>query len=257
VERLLPDQHRRDRGLEPLGPDPLHREANQGELQHDQVAEQVGEARARGAGRRLHLDPAVPLTELQVVERLEVELRVVPHLPHRDVVLLGLPLRGIRVREIRQRGKQLVALLAELRELGLELLELGLERAGCLTRLLELRVIRLAGASGLLDLPRQLVLLGADLVDPCIQLAPTLVGGKELIQLLRGTPSAQCRADLLGVATDLLQIERGWLPLGGCRRRCRCRRRLADDVLPRVLGDERGHLVRVGPDHDVLGHDRP
>ena len=65
-------------GLEALAADQLHREADQGELEHHQVAEQVGEARAGGLGRRLHLDPAVALAELEVVERLEVELAAAP-----------------------------------------------------------------------------------------------------------------------------------------------------------------------------------
>ena len=47
--------------LEALGAQPLDREPDQGELDHHQVAEQVGEARARGLGRLLHLDPAVAL----------------------------------------------------------------------------------------------------------------------------------------------------------------------------------------------------
>jgi hypothetical protein len=72
----------------------------------------------------------VTLRQIQVVEWLEVELRALPHLAQRDVVLLGLSVRRIRIGEVGERDEQLVALLAELRELRLELLELGLERAG-------------------------------------------------------------------------------------------------------------------------------
>jgi hypothetical protein len=72
----------------------------------------------------------VTLRQIQVVEWLEVELRALPHLAQRDVVLLGLSVRRIRIGEVGERDEELVALLAELRELRLELLELGLERAG-------------------------------------------------------------------------------------------------------------------------------
>jgi hypothetical protein len=88
-----------------------------------------------------------------MVQRLEGQLRAVPHLSQGDVVLLGLPVGGFRVGEVREGSQQLVALLSQLGQLRLELLQLRLEGAGCLTRLRELRVVRLAGARSLLDLP--------------------------------------------------------------------------------------------------------
>ena len=59
VERPLADEHRRDDRLEALGADHLDGEADQRQLDQHEVAEQVGEARARGGGRLLDLDPAV------------------------------------------------------------------------------------------------------------------------------------------------------------------------------------------------------
>jgi hypothetical protein len=154
----------------------------------------------------------VALPEVQVVQRLEVELRAVPHLAQRDVVLLRLTVRGIRIGEVRQREQQLVALLAQLGELRLEFLELGFERAGCLTRLLELRVVRLAGARRLLDLARELVLLRPDRVDPGIQLTPSLIEAQELVELLGRASPGQRRARRLRIAADLLEVERGSAP---------------------------------------------
>jgi hypothetical protein len=67
------------------------------------------------------------LGEVEVVERLEAELRPLPHLPQADVVLLGLAVRRLGLGDVRQGGEQLVALLAQVCQLRLEFLELGLE----------------------------------------------------------------------------------------------------------------------------------
>ena len=58
LQRLLADQHRRHHRLVPLGPDQLDREADQGQLQHHQVALEVGEAGAGEPRGGLHLDQA-------------------------------------------------------------------------------------------------------------------------------------------------------------------------------------------------------
>jgi hypothetical protein len=201
----------------------------------------------------------VPLCEVEVVEWLEAELRFVTDLSERDVVLLGLAVRGLRFRDVRQEGEQLVALLTQLGQLRLELLKLGLEGARCVAGLLELRIVGVAGAGGLLDLGRELVLLRADLVDARVQLAAAFVGGEKLVELLGRAASRQRRADGLGVAADLLEIERGSAPscLGGSRGGRHGRPRRFADVLAGVLGDEGGDLVGVGAHDDVLGHDRP
>ena len=52
VQRLFADQDRRHHRLVALAADQLDREADQGQLEHHQVALQVGEARAREPGRR-------------------------------------------------------------------------------------------------------------------------------------------------------------------------------------------------------------
>ncbi len=59
LERALADQDRRHDRLEPLGADALDGEAHERQLDHDEVAEEIGEAGARRLRRLLHLDPAV------------------------------------------------------------------------------------------------------------------------------------------------------------------------------------------------------
>ena len=99
---MLADQDGGHGRLEPLTAQPLHGKPDQGELDHHQVAQQVGEARAGGLRRSLHLDPAMALGEIEVVERLEVEVPGLADLAERDVVLLGLPLRRPGIGEVRQ-----------------------------------------------------------------------------------------------------------------------------------------------------------
>jgi hypothetical protein len=100
-ERVLANEDRRDRRHIALAAQSLHREPHQGELDHHQVPQQVGEARARGLGGRLHLDPPVALGQIQVVEDLEVEVPRLAHLAERHVVLLRLPIGRLRIGEIR------------------------------------------------------------------------------------------------------------------------------------------------------------
>jgi hypothetical protein len=153
-----------------------------------------------------------------VIERLEVELGPLPDLPQGDVVLLGIPIRRVRVRQVGERDEDLFPALVELFELGLELLELGLQRAGALAELRELRLIDLPGPGRLLDLRGELVLVSPDRVDPRVELAPALVRLDQLVELAGGAPPRQRRADRLGIAPDLLQVERGPVPRARARR---------------------------------------
>ena len=96
VERLLAHQHRRHDRLVALGAEQLERVADERELEHHQVAHQVGEARAGGPGGGLDLDQPEGDADLEVVARLEVERRRLPHLAQGDGVLLGSSRRGRR-----------------------------------------------------------------------------------------------------------------------------------------------------------------
>jgi hypothetical protein len=154
----------------------------------------------------------VALAEVEVVERLEVEVRALPHLAQRDVVLLGVAVGCLGLRQVGKRDEQLLPPPVELVELRLELLELRLERARLLAQLGELRLVDLARLGGLLDLRGELVLLRSDRVDPRVERAPPLVRLDQLVELVGGAPPRQRRANRLGVATDLLQVERGSVP---------------------------------------------
>jgi hypothetical protein len=194
----------------------------------------------------------VSLAQLEVIDGLEIEPGRITDLPEGDGVLLGDPVRGLRIGQIRERGESLVAPLLRLGELRLELLQLRLQRTRGLALLLELRIVGPAGARRLLDLARDQVLLGADPVDPADELAAVLVQREDLVQLLRGAPPSERRASRFGIAADLLQVERGSAPALG-RGRWPW---LLGDVLAGVLGDERRDLERVLADDDVLRHDR-
>jgi hypothetical protein len=154
----------------------------------------------------------VVLGELEVVERLEVEVGALADLAHGDVVLLGLAVGRLGLGEIGKHAEQLISPLVELAEPRLELLELGLERAGRLASLLEAGVVGLLGPRGLLDLRRQLVLLCPDLIDPRVELAAPLVDRDQLIELRRRPAPAERRADAVRVGADLLEVERGPAP---------------------------------------------
>jgi hypothetical protein len=153
-----------------------------------------------------------------MVERLEVEVRALAHLAQRDVVFLGVAVRCLGLRQVGKRDEQLLPPPVELVELRLELLELRLERARLLAQLAELRIVDLARPGGLLDLRGELVLLGSDRVDPRVELTPALVRLDQLVELVGGAPPRQRRADRLGIATDLLQVERGPVPRARARR---------------------------------------
>jgi hypothetical protein len=148
-----------------------------------------------------------------MVQGLEVELRTLPHLAQGDVVLLGLAVGRVGVREVRQRDQKLLAALVELVELRLELLELGLERARLIAELGELGLPRLARLGGLLDLGRELVLLRPDRIGARVELASALVDRDQLIELRGRSAPRQGGADPIGIGADLLQVERGSVPL--------------------------------------------
>ena len=77
------------------------------------------------AGVGIFRDPELLLKpELEVIAHLEVEAGPVADLPQGDGVVLP-ALGGIGIRQVGQRGRQRVASLLNLRELGLHRLELG------------------------------------------------------------------------------------------------------------------------------------
>src|SRR3954447_76577 len=121
LQRLFADEDRGDDRLVALAADQLDREADQRQLEQDQVPLQIGEARAGELGRLLHLDQAQLSADLEVVARLEVELGPLADLADDDRILLGHPFRRIGVGEVGQRQGQFP-------QLGLDRLQLRLRR---------------------------------------------------------------------------------------------------------------------------------
>ena len=196
VERALADQHRRDHRLEPLAADRLDREADQRQLDHHQVAEQVGEARARRRGRLLDLDPAVLDPELEVVAGLEVEARRLADLAQRDRVLLA-TVGGLGIGQVGERRGERVAALLDLGELGLQPLELRRHApSSARSRSPRPRPRACAAAISL----GGLVLLRAPALDLGQQLAPAGVEREQLVERLGGAAARQRRAGRTRVA---------------------------------------------------------
>ena len=71
VQRLLAHEHRRDHRLEAMPAQLLQHPAHERELEHHEIAFQIGKARTRQTRGAIHVDP-LP-RQLQVIARLEVE----------------------------------------------------------------------------------------------------------------------------------------------------------------------------------------
>jgi hypothetical protein len=106
-----------------------------------------------------------------VVAGLERELGDLADAAQLDGVVLGLAVRDVRVRRVRDAVPPVAALLLRLGELGVELLQLGLEPA----RLLDLRLALRA---------TEPLLLRPHLLLPRRHLAPARVGGQQLVEIL-------------------------------------------------------------------------
>jgi hypothetical protein len=151
----------------------------------------------------------VALAQLEVIDRLEVELRPLADLAQGDVVLIRLAVRCIRIGNVREHRQQGIAALVEVRELGLQLLQLALQLGRGLPQLLELRIVGLPRPRGLLDLTGKFVLVRANRIDAGVEFAPPLVDFQDLVELLGGPAARQRRANGVRLAADLLEVERG------------------------------------------------
>ena len=123
-QRLLADEHGRDHRLVALAAGEVEREADQGELEQDQVALDVGESGAGELGGGLDVDQAEVGADLEMVAGLEVEARPLPDLAQGHGVLLGHPVGGVGVGEVGDRAGDPLQLLVDLLQLGLA----GLDR---------------------------------------------------------------------------------------------------------------------------------
>ena len=120
--------------------EPVEREAVERELRQREVAEAVGEARAREPRRALHVDPAEPRRDVQVVERLEAEVALLADAADLDGVLLVPAVRHGTVGRVRDEVPVLLHLRLDPVELVLLRLQLALDPG----QLLELLRRRLA-----------------------------------------------------------------------------------------------------------------
>jgi hypothetical protein len=158
------------------------------------------------------------LAELQMVEGLESEVRMLPDLPQGDVVLLGVAVGRLRVGQVGKGDEELLSGLVELVQLRLQLLQLRFQDTRLLAQLGELRLVDLPRPCGLLDFRGEPVLLCPDRVDPRVELPPALIDAEQLIDLFGRPTPRQRRADSVRVGADLLQIERGSVPRATGRR---------------------------------------
>ena len=202
VKRALSHQHRWHHRLEPLGAHGLDREADQRQLDHDEIAEQIGKARARRRRGLLDLDPAMHRAELDMVANVEVELTRLADLAQGDGIVLP-TLWRLRIGKVGKRHGELVATPLDLAELGLHLLELSRDRL----HLLDHRGGVAAGALGGGDLIGGLVLAGAASLDLGQQLAAAGVEGQQLVEGLGGAAARERGAGRARVLADRPQIQ--------------------------------------------------
>jgi hypothetical protein len=137
-----------------------------------------------------------------VVAGLEAELRPFARLPQDLRVLLGLSLRGGRMRQVGERRQDALDLPFDLRELSFQRLDL----VGQLVRGRD-RFARLVPRPlGLRDLFRDLLLPGTPILDLRKELPPSRVEAQELVDALGRSPPGKRRLDGLGVAADQLEV---------------------------------------------------
>ena len=259
VERPLADEDRRDdRARSPRARDELDGEADQRQLDHHQVAEQVGEARARGRRR-----PSPSRSSRARAPRSrwsrgsKPKLGPLADLAQGDRVVVGLAVG-------RRRGRAGSAASAasasrrclDLGELGLELLDLAetsrisaIASSASPPARFASAIASEASFAGARGAPRPR--------------AAARGGGRRasssLVELLGGAAARQRRARRLGVLADALQVERGGPPSGPSHHGVVlvCAGPRARDLLgPGVLGDELRDRVGLVAGDDVLRHDR-
>src|SRR5439155_12970680 len=196
VHGLLAHENWGNDRLVAVGAQALERPAHERELEHDEVAAQVGEARAGDARARLHVDHRPG--------QLEVVATGAPGLA--DLAQDAVALRRLVGGHVRQRGLRVAELGLDLRQLGRELL---LTRAELLHR--RDRVARvLARALGRADGLAGLVLARAQLLELGQQLAAARVEREHPVERLadaRVAAPVEGGAHGVGLAADAPQVE--------------------------------------------------
>jgi hypothetical protein len=208
-QRLLPDQHGRDHRGEPLGGEHVEGVPDEGQLEEDRLALEVGEPGARGPGGRLHVDRVVELAQLEVVPHLEVERRRFAD-PNRLHVVLVREAGGRRlVGEVRDLDPQGAELLVELVGLGRkQFLVLGdVRRQGDRLALL----VVLEGP----DLLAESLLFGSELVGAVAEAADLLVELDHAVDVEGHPALGERRSHAIGVGAEDGDVDHGVIPMGG------------------------------------------
>ncbi len=186
-----------------LAADQLEGKADQCQLEHHQVALEVGEARAGDPRAGLHVDQAQLGADLEMVAGLEVEARPLPLLAQHDGVLLGHPFRGIGIGQVGERAGEPLQVGVDPLQLGFSGLDRLLQRRHGLHLLLGV----LAALLRFADLLGERLALGLGTLDLRQQLAATGVESEQLVDLLGGPAPSEGGLDPLGVGADQLQVE--------------------------------------------------
>ena len=188
-----------------LGADEVDRHPHQRQLQQHQVPLQVGEARAGEAGGALHVDQAELGADRQVIAWLEVEAGHLAYFLDDHRVLVGDPVGGVVVGDVRQQQGQFA-------ERPLERLQLLFARVDALAQGRHRGDLRLGIAALAFDLADPLrggVALRLRVLDFRQQLASAGVEGEQLVDLATSAAARQSRLDPLGFGAEQLQVEHG------------------------------------------------
>jgi hypothetical protein len=177
------DEDGRQDRREALPRQPVESEPVERELREGRVAEPVSEAGAGHLGASLHVD----LGQLEVIARLEVELRRLGGPPDLFRVLVGEAVGGARIRRIGEAREELVASRRGLLQRSVGLLQLLLQTVE------PLQLFRRGFArSG--RLPRS-----TQLIDARVRGSPALVGGEKLVEDLGRALAGKRRAPGFGI----------------------------------------------------------
>ena len=168
------------------------------------VFEHIG-AGARQLGGTLHIDEVELLAESQVVLERKTELRELSHLPHENIVLIGLTIRHVLCRNIRHQQHELVELLLE----RAELLLVALDTIGQLPHLADTRLLLFSSEGR--DFLADLFLGSAKLFALKQQLLPLVIELENAIDRLiaRGVLLPAGRLDQVGILSKSFYIEHG------------------------------------------------
>ena len=207
--RLPAHQDGRDHRREPIREQEVEHVAAQRQPQQRPGALQIREARSRGARAPLDVDDAERFADVEVILRLEVELRQLADAIQLDVVLVARSRRHALVWDVRYLEQH----VAELRRrCGLLCFERG-DLIGQALQPCEL--------SGLLralqrrDALVALLPLRAQLVDPCLRRAAARVRLEDGVDRIRAAAPREGSSNGIGIFADQLEIKHRDAPPAG------------------------------------------